>query len=193
MTDAQSEGAGDVTRLLQAYAGGSTHSFNELIPIVYQELKRIASAQLRRSGVDRLETTTLVHEAYEKLIRGQTQHPNDRRHFFAIASRAMRQIVVDTFRSEGTAKRGGGLVPEALTTSVMVDLNAPDSIVNFDQALTRLATQNAELAEVVDLSCFGGLSNQEIAELTSTNVRTVQRRLARAQAWVNTFIDDAQT
>lgn len=183
---------GNVTQLLRAYSDGDEESINDIIPIVYQELKRIAHGQLQRSGVaSRMQTTMLVHEAYEKLVRGQPQHANDRRHFFAIAARAMRQIVVDTYRAEGAAKRGGGVAPEALITSEMVDSNAPDSMLQFEQAILRLAAENSELAELIDLSCFGGLSTDEIANLMGTNVRTVQRKLARAQAWIGTFLEDS--
>lgn len=193
MSEADSPIAGQVTRLLHSYAAGSVSSFNELMPIVYAELKKIAGSQLRRGGGGHsLQTTMLVHEAYEKLVRGQTLHVNDRRHFFAIASRTMRQIVVDTYRAEGAAKRGAGIVPESLTTGVMADLNAPEGLINFEQAMERLAAENHELAEVVDLSCFGGLSNEQIAELTGDNLRTIQRRLARAEAWLGAFLNDHQ-
>lgn len=190
MNDAQPSDAGNVTRLLRAYSAGSAESFNEVIPLVYRELKSIAHAQLRRTGVGaRLQTTMLVHEAYEKLVQGKKQQANDRRHFFAIAARAMRQIVVDTYRSEGTAKRGGGIMPEALLTNEMVDLSAPDSVLQFHQVLERLTKENAELAELVDLSCFAGLSTAEIADLTGDNIRTVQRKLARAEAWVAMYLE----
>ncbi len=190
MDDAEVQPIGDVTRLLRSYAEGGADSFNKLIPIVYRELKTIARAQLRRSGIaSHVQTTMLVHEAYEKLLKGQTQHANDRRHFYAIAARAMRQIIVDTYRAENTAKRGGGIGPGTLLTGDMIDLDAPDSLLNFDQALERLAAENEDLAEVVELSCFAGQSNHEIAELTGTNLRTVQRKLARAQAWLTTFLE----
>jgi RNA polymerase sigma factor (TIGR02999 family) len=193
MSDVVTGRKGDVTRLLRAYAEGSEESFNEVIPIVYAELKTIAHAQLRRSGVrSRMQTTMLVHEAYEKLAQGKTQRAEDRRHFFAIASRAMRQIVVDSYRAEGTAKRGGGIVPEALVTNELVDTDLSESVLQFDQAMQRLASENAELAEIVDLACFGGLSTAEIAELTGANLRTVQRKLARAEAWIGTFLDERE-
>jgi len=182
----------EITRLLRAHSDGRS-SFNELIPIVYRELKTIARAQLRRSGkAARLETTMLVHEAYEKLVKGQTQRANDRRHFYAIAARAMRHIIVDTFRAESAAKRGGMAVPDTLLTSDLADLDTPESMLRFDQAVQRLVGESEELAELVELSCFGGLSNQEIAELTATNVRTVQRKLARAQAWLTTFLSESE-
>lgn len=191
MAAAPANAPGNVTRLLRAYADGSDQSLNEVIPIVYGELKSLARAQLRRSGVrERMQTTVLVHEAYEKLVLGQTQNASDRRHFFAIASRAMRQIVVDAYRAEGAAKRGGGAVAEALHTAQLVDLDKPEDVLRFDQAMHKLAAANRELAELIDLSCFAGLSNAEIAELTGATVRTVQRKLARGRAWIDHFLDD---
>ncbi len=183
--------AGNITRLLRTYADGSAESFNALIPMVYDELKAIAHNQLRRSGVAQVQTTMLVHEAYEKLLKGQTQAPNDRRHFYAIASRAMRQIVVDTFRAESAGKRGGGIGPGTLLTSEMVDIDSSADLLDFDRALDTLAAQSEDLAEVVQLSCFAGLGNDDIAKLTDTNVRTVQRKLARAQAWIATFLGES--
>jgi RNA polymerase sigma factor (TIGR02999 family) len=191
--NADNDAAGDVTRLLHSYADGNADSFNELIGIIYQELKAIAGAQLRRSEVGRqFETTMLVHEAYEKLVKGQTQHASDRRHFFAIAARAMRQIVVDTYRADRALKRGAGLIPEALATNHLIDGNTPERLLHFDQAMARLEAESAELAELVDLSCFCGLPNPEIARLTDTNVRTIQRKLARAQAWIGSYLDEHQ-
>ncbi len=182
---AQAEPRENVTRLLLEYAAGDKGSLNEVIPIVYQELKGLARAQLNRSGVgNQVQTTALVHEAFEKLAGGSTQNFENRRHFFAIASRAMRQIVVDTYRNQNAAKRGGGMQAVELETSHLVDLRNPESVLDFDQAMERLAADSSELAEVIDLSCFGGLSNDEIAELTGTTVRTVQRKLLRARAWV---------
>ena len=176
------------------YAAGSRESFNDLIPIVYAELKAIAGSQLRRSGMSsEFDTTMLVHEAYEKLVQGQTLSANDRRHFFAIASRAMRQVVVDAYRARNATKRGGGELPTPLTTGLLVDLDSPERLLMFDQALQQLAEANQALAEVVELSCFGGLSNADIAELTGTNVRTVQRQLVRAQAWIGEFVSQSGT
>ena len=191
MAATQANAPGNVTRLLRAYADGSEQSLNEVIPIVYRELKSLARAQLRRSGVrERMQTTVLVHEAYEKLVQGQTQDANDRRHFFAIASRAMRQIVIDAYRAEGAVKRGGGVAPEALSTAQLIDFDRPEDVLRFDQAMQQLAAANRELAELIDLSCFAGLSNSEIANLTGATVRTVQRKLARARAWIGHFLDD---
>lgn len=192
MTDPKSNVTGDVTRLLVDYANGNKASLNDVIPIVYQELKTIARNRLNRSGVHgHVQTTVLVHEAFEKLTVGQTQDFQSRRHFFAIASRAMRQIVVDTYRGQMAAKRGGQHEHLELGTSDLLDLENPERVLLFDEAMQSLMTQSEGLAEVVDLSCFGGLSNQEIADLTGTNVRTIQRQLVRAKAWLDQMIDNA--
>lgn len=160
------------------------------IPIVYQELKRIARGQLRRSGVGQhLQTTALVHEAYVKLTAGQQQDYQSRRHFLAVASRAMRQIVVDTYRSQSAAKRGGDQEPVPLIDAGLVDATNPDLMMRFGQAVETLAEQDASLAEVLDLACFAGLETSEIAELTESTVRTVQRKLARAKAWIDFMMD----
>lgn len=189
----QSSSSVNVTLLLQRYANGDTNSLNAVIPVVYRELKSLAAVQLNRSGVRRhLQTTALVHEAYEKLTEGKSQHFNDRRHFFAIASRAMRQIVVDTYRAENAAKRGGGLKIAELESGKLVDMSSPDRVLQFNQAIEQLAKESEDLAEVVDLSCFAGLSNTEIAEITASNVRTVQRKLTRAKAWITHLIEGAE-
>ena len=179
-----------VTQLLEAYAAGDRSALNAAVPMVYDELKKLARAQLRRSGMgQQLQTTLLVHEAYEKLVLGQTQRPVDRQHFFAIAARAMRQLVVDQYRAGQAAKRGGGLLPETLQTQMLDGGVGTEALLSYDRALSRLATDSAELAEVIELTTFGGLSPAEVAELTGTTVRTVQRKLARARAWLGCHLE----
>ncbi|MEM6485553.1 MAG: ECF-type sigma factor [Pseudomonadota bacterium] len=181
----------DVTRLLQAYAAGDASCLDDAIPIVYDELRSLARIQLSKSGLDgKMQPTMLVHEAYEKLAVGKPQQPSNRRHFFAIASRAMRQVVVDTWRAENTAKRGGGasVLPDA--TRELIDSERPEDFAQLEQALSKLATESAELAELIDLSCFAGLSNEEIAKLHGTTIRTVQRNLIKARAWLQQFLGE---
>lgn len=188
------EGAGQVTRLLKDYAEGDPNALSNAIPIVYQELKMLARKQLSRSQVGHhLQTTALVHEAFEKLTSGQVQHYQSRRHFFAIASRAMRQIVVDAYRAQTAAKRGGDQDPLPLLDIDLVDTDNPALMVQFGQAMEQLAERDESLAEVLDLACFAGLGTQEIAELTDTTVRTVQRKIARAKAWIDYMLEVSPT
>ncbi len=191
MNNDSSRTATDVTQLLQDYSAGLVQSLDEVVAVVYAELRNLARQQLRRSGVrQQVQTTMLVHEAYEKLAGGKIQQVQDRRHFFAIASRAMRQIVVDTYRAENAAKRGGGAQIVTLSPNEMIDGNNPAHVIAVDQALETLAEHDRELAEIVDLRCFGGLSNEEIAELTHTSRRTVQRKIKAAQAWLLHFMSE---
>ena len=172
-----------ITQLLKDYANGACCSLDAVVEVVYGELRTIARQQLRRSSAG-LETTALVHEAYEKLLLGQTQTVHDRRHFFAIAARAMRQIVVDTYRAENAAKRGDGAMAVTLAEQDFLNADDPVELTAVHEALETLAQRDSELAETVDLACFAGLSTEEIADLQDTTVRTVQRRLARARAWL---------
>ena len=189
MIEKQAQPGHEVTALLQHYADGKSEYLNEVVSLVYDELRQMAHHHLRRSKVGRhVDTTVLVHEAYEKLLQGKTQRLTDRRHFFAVASRAMRQIVVDTYRADQAAKRGGGAIAVTLTASQLIEHDGPDQFIAIHQALEELAEHNNELVETLDMSCFGGLSNEEIAELTNCNVRTVQRKLQRAQSWLAHFM-----
>ncbi len=181
--DSPASAPADVTLLLSEYAQGSSTALDQAFAVVYSELKGMARQQLRRSSVgNNVQTTVLVHEAYEKLAVGRTQQLSDRRHFFAIASRAMRQIVVDTYRADSAAKRGGSQLLMTSALDDLADTDSPDRQFALYQALETLAAENAELAEVVDLACFAGLPLVEIAELHQTTLRTVQRQLKRAQA-----------
>ncbi|MEM1437243.1 MAG: ECF-type sigma factor [Pseudomonadota bacterium] len=181
--------AGQVTQLLQRYSAGDARSLDQVVALVYADLQRLARQQLRRSQVgQRVQTTVLVHEAYEKLVDGKVSAVSDRRHFFAIAARAMRQIVVDTYRADHAAKRGGGRFAVTLTAQDFGDLDDPLQIVHTHRALEALAEQSPELAELVDLSCFAGLDTGQIAELSESNVRTVQRKLKRAELWLAHFL-----
>ncbi len=178
--------------LLRRYAEGKSESLNEVVALVYDELRQMAHQHLRRSQIGQhVDTTVLVHEAYEKLLQGKTQQLQDRRHFFAVASRAMRQIVVDMYRADRAAKRGGGAISVTLTGSQMLELDSPEQLVTVHQALETLAEHNRELVETLDMACFGGLSNEQIAELSDCNVRSVQRKLQRAQTWLTHFMSQA--
>ena len=184
--------AGEVTSLLRSWADGDQESLNRVIPIVYAELRGIASREMRRGARGtHLQTTVLVHEAYEKFASAGQLEFQDRRHFFAVAARAIRQIVIDNFRSGMAAKRGGGLdVDLEYQTGDLPVMEDPQKVLEFSQAIDRLIADDADLAEVLELSCFAGLSNPEIAELHQTTVRTVQRKLLRGKAWVHHLLVD---
>lgn len=182
--------AREVTALLRRYSSGEAECLGEAVALVYDELHRIARRQLYRSSVGaRIEPTVLVNEAFEKLVVGKTQDLQDRRHFFAIASRVMRQIVVDIYRARGRVKRGAEAEVVTLTSGHLQELSDPEQLFAVHQALEQLSAHSQELVETLDMACFGGLSTEEIAKLTNCNVRTVQRKLQRARTWLVHFMN----
>ena len=181
----------EITVLLQRYGDGEAHCLDDVFALVYDELNLIARRQLDRSGVGRnVETSALVNEAYEKLVRGKTQRLQDRRHFFAVASRAMRQIVVDMYRTAQTAKRNADVVSITQAGSQLLELEDPEQIIAINQALEKLAEHSQDLVDTLDMACFAGLTNEQIAELTGCTVRTVQRKLQRARSWLVHFMGE---
>jgi RNA polymerase sigma factor (TIGR02999 family) len=175
---------GDLTRLLRAHAAGDPEAFERLVPLVYQDLRRVARRQLRRGQpMALLETTGLVHEVWLKLVEGLDVDWQDRRHFLAVCARAMRQVIVDHARRMGAAKRGGGAAAVELDEE---HLPADDvaHLLTVDHALTRLAQRNPRLAQVVECRFFAGLSEDETAEALGISLRTAQREWLRARAWL---------
>jgi RNA polymerase sigma factor (TIGR02999 family) len=177
--------AGEVTRLLSAAQSGDREAFDRAYDLVYGELRRIAHGQLRRGGRDpTLSTTALVHEAYLKLLPHSDAPMADRQHFFALAARAMRQILVDAARRRQADKRGGA---ELRVDAEDVDLPVAQRAAEFiaiDEALERLETLDEPLARLVELRFFVGLSVQELAELLGVSERTVGREWRRARAFL---------
>lgn len=175
---------GEVTHLLQDIRRGDRNAIDRLFALVYEDLKRRARMQLGGSS-QTLDTTALVHEAYVKLSASTKTDWQDGKHFFRVAARAMRQIIVDRARRHLAQKRGGGIVHEALELrGLEVDdpSLAAETLLALDDALLRLAEENERSAQVVELRYFGGLSIEETAETLEISVRTVKRdwRLARA-------------
>jgi RNA polymerase sigma factor (TIGR02999 family) len=174
----------DTLELLRAGRAG-TASVEALFEQLYAELKAIARHRLRqlRPG-DTLNTTALVHEAYLKLVDQSRAEPNDRTHFLALASRAMRFVLVDHARSRTAAKRGGREEPLTLDrVEVGADDRAED-LVQLHEALQRLAELDPRLAQVVEYRFFGGLGHEEIALVTGRSVPTVKRDWTRARTWL---------
>jgi RNA polymerase sigma factor (TIGR02999 family) len=177
-----SDNADEVTRLLGALRGGRSSALDELLPHLYEELRALARAQVRR-GADRssIQPTALVHEAYLKLARSGELHAADRGHFMAIAARAMRQIVVDQARAKLSLKRGGGWQPVTLSAAAATpELSAEDAVA-LGAALDRLEPRQRT---IVECRYFAGLEESEIASALGISERTVRREWVKARAWL---------
>jgi RNA polymerase sigma factor (TIGR02999 family) len=176
---------GEITRLLVSIGEGDRLALNRLFPIVYAELRARAHRQLAhmRPG-DTLQTTALVHEAYLKLLGTARPQWHDRKHFFAVASRAMRQISVDYARSQAAQKRGGDQPALHLDEAQLPLADRAYDLVQLDQALTELESQSERPARVVELRFFGGLSIEETASVMDISERTVKREWQKARAFL---------
>lgn len=158
---------------------------------VYDELHRIASRQLARRGRGTVTTTALVHEAYLRLAQGRETEWHDRAHFFALAARAMRFVLVDRARARVARKRGGAH-PVTLDDGVIADAGRPDELLAIHEALDRLSAESERLAHVVHLRFFAGLGYDEIATLMGVSVPTVKRDWARARVWLHRFMTEGE-
>jgi RNA polymerase sigma factor (TIGR02999 family) len=182
--------AGNVTEWLRRAAGGDTGAFDAAFALVYDELRVLARSQLRREVVGHtLETGALVHEAYLRLSDGAPGAFDDRSHFLAIASTAMRRILVDHARRTHAAKRGGTAIPlplDALASEHAIALDDQEtSLVDLDVALDELATLDARQAKIVEYRFFGGLTEDEVAAALGIGLRTVKRDWAKARSWLH--------
>jgi RNA polymerase sigma factor (TIGR02999 family) len=176
----------DVTNILAAIDRGELHAAERLLPLVYDELRRLAAGQMAREKPGQtLDATALVHEAYLRLVGPADERRwENRRHFFAAAAEAMRRILVENARRKGRSKRGGGRQRVALDADpVALDMPAEHLLV-LDEALTRLAQRDAPAAELVKLHCFAGLSIEQAAAVLGLSSRTAYRDWNFAQAWL---------
>lgn len=165
---------------------------DELFPRLYGELREIADRLLRGEVTGHtLQPTALVHEAWFKLAGPKAPRPVDRTHFLALAARAMRQVLVDHARKRRALKRGGPTVDLSIADDRLGFSIPLDDLLSVDDALTRLATENARLARVVELRFFAGLSEDETARALDVTTRTVQRDWAKARAWLHAELDAA--
>jgi len=174
----------DVTRLLDAVGRGKPQAAEELLPLVYEELRRLAAAKMANEKPGQtLQPTALVHEAWIRLVGQNQQHYQGRRQFLAAASEAMRRILVDRARRRKTVRHGGAQERVVLEADEIASSN-DDLILRVHEALDSLSEQDSERAEVVKLRFFVGLSNQEVANLFGVNERTVRRHWNLAKAWL---------
>lgn len=180
------ESTGVITDLLLAHSRGDGEAFSRLVPLVYDDLRRIARRSLRRSWGERtIDTTGLVHEAYLKLVDQTRAGYRDRSHFFAVAARAMRQILVDEARRRSAGKRGGGVTSITLEEERHGGISTDaDWLLSLEEALESLARLDPRLPRIVECRFFAGLSEEETAEALGVSTRTVQRDWMRAKAWL---------
>ncbi len=171
--------------MLLAWGEGDRAALDELTPIVYDELRRLAKNYMRgqRAG-HTLQTTALVNEAYLRLIDSSRIDWQNRTHFFAMAARLMRRILVDFARARNSLKRGGNLQKVSFEEALAVPLEPETNLVALDEALKKLAELNPRQSQVVELRYFGGLSEEEIAATLEISVRTVRRDWSIARAWL---------
>ncbi len=182
---------GDVTQLLEAARSGSTDAVNQLLPLVYDELRRIATDYLSHERSDHtLQPTALVHEAYLRLVNQRTAGWNDRAQFFGVAAKAMRRILVDRARMHKAAKRGGGAAKLELDEAVANFEERAMDLVALDEALEKLAEIDERKARVVELRFFGGLTAPEAAKVLDCPLRTIERDWTLAKAWLRAEISE---
>src|SRR3954468_19158801 len=179
-------GSEKVTQLLAELSGGNRAVVDELTPLIYQELKRIAGAQLRRERPGHtLQATALVHEAYLKLIDQRSAGWQNRAHFFGIASRIMRRILLDYAKSAQREKRGGGAHKTSLDEALIVSEDRASDLVQIDRPPPPPEALAPRQAKVVELRFFGGLNVDETAEAMGISAPAVKREWAMAKAWLH--------
>jgi RNA polymerase sigma factor (TIGR02999 family) len=175
----------DITALLDDWSRGNHHALDQLLPLVYAELRRIARRQLRRERVGHtLQPTALVHEAYLRLVDQRQVDWRNRVHFFGVAAQVMRRILVDNARRHNANKRGDGV--QCVSIDQAVETPAPDQIpvLALDHALARLETVDRSLAQIVELRAFGGLTVEEAATVLKVSASTAKREWRTAKAWL---------
>jgi RNA polymerase sigma factor (TIGR02999 family) len=175
----------EITRLLQAWGGGDRAALDDLAPLVYAELRRMARHSMRRENpAHTLQPTALVNEAYLRLVDIAQVRWQDRAHFFAVAAQMMRRILVDAARARGAGKRGGGAAHVNLEESIDAMPDRGSQLVALDDALDALARLDPRKAKVIEMRFFGGLSVEETAEVLKISPETVMRDWKMARAWL---------
>lgn len=183
----------DVTRILVAIEQGDPNAVGQLWPVVYDELHRLAAAQMAREKPGQtLDATALVHEAYLRLAGDQDQAFANRRHFFAAAAQAMRRILVENARSKGREKRGGGRRREHADLDALEADAAEEELMDLHEALEKFALHDPLKAKLVELRFFGGLTLAEVAEHLNISLSTADRAWRYARAWLHTAMSAAE-
>lgn len=182
----------DITLLLRQWNGGDQGALEQLIPVVYSELRSLAARYLRRERPDHtLQPTALVHEAFMRLVDQSRVVWQNRAHFFGIASQMMRRILVDHARQRRSAKRDPGTYRIASMPGVEAATDRDPELLAVDEALTRLESLDGRQARIVELRFFGGLTVEETAEVVGISTATVKREWRTARAWLRRELDSA--
>ena len=176
----------DVTRILNAIEQGDARAADELLPLVYEELRLLAAQKMSQEKPGQtLQATALVHEAYLRLVEGgEGQNWNSRGHFFKAAAEAMRRILVESARSKGRLKRGGNRERVSLDEADLIMDGIPENIEALDEALTKLAGDKPSIVKAIELRYFAGLNLRRIAEIMEVSERTVSSYWTYAKAWL---------
>jgi RNA polymerase sigma-70 factor (ECF subfamily) len=175
----------EITQLLKAWSGGDLAALDQLTPLCYQELRRLAHRHMRRERMGHtMQTSALVNEAFLRLTDWENVEWQNRAQFFAMAARIMRNVLVDFARARRQAKRGGDVLRVSLATAALIPQNRSADIIALDEALGALATLSERQSRVVELRFFGGLTIEEIAEVLKVSTGTVRRDWSLARAWL---------
>jgi len=185
------ESSNSVTELLSRWSEGDGAARDALVPLVYDQLRRIARKKLSQEGGGNhtLQPTALVHEAYLRLVNRKPVNWHGRTHFFALAAQMMRQILVDHARMHRAAKRGGGAYTLELDEATEVAKNADLDLIRLDDAMKKLATLDARQCQIVELRFFGGLSIEETAQVVEISPATAKREWATARVWLHRALE----
>jgi RNA polymerase sigma-70 factor, ECF subfamily len=184
----------EVTQLLADWSNGDRAALEKLLPLVNAELRRLAASYMRRENPGHtLQTSALVNEAYLRLIDQQQVRWQNRAHFFGIAAQLMRRILIDHARKAHYAKRGGGALQVSLDEAAAVTEARAAELLAVDEALERLTAMDARKGRIVELRFFGGLTEDETAEVLSVSVPTVQREWRAAKAWLHRMLTAGET
>ena len=176
-----------LTTLLQRWSSGDSDALDQLVPVMYDRLRDLAHHRLTSAPGERsLNTTGLVHEAYLRLVDSPAASIESRQHFLALASRVMRNVLVDHARTRRAEKRGGGLATVELHEEMWINTVDVDAVADLDEALKRLERLDARQCQVVELRYFGGLTEREAAEVLGISVATLKRDWDFARAWLST-------
>jgi RNA polymerase sigma factor (TIGR02999 family) len=175
----------DVTQVLQAIGRGDGRASDELLPLVYDELRRLAAARMAQEAAGQtLQPTALVHEAWLRMVKDGERNWQNRAHFFGAAAEAMRRILIENARRKSRLKRGGDQARIDIEQLELAATTPDDKVLLIDDALERLQAEDPEKARIVVLKFFGGLTNQEVAENLGVTERTIERQWAFAKAWL---------